>query len=81
MKPADPAGIGVPFLAFHESFSDLTALVGVMHFPSVLARLLREPGAEQPGGEGACYAHLVCPDCGAVVTEGHRSGCRPAAGS
>lgn len=34
--------IGVPFLAFHESFSDLVALVGVMHFPSVLTRLLEQ---------------------------------------
>ena len=40
---------------------------------AVLARLLRpEPEA---GGEAACYAHLVCPACGAVVTEGHAPGC------
>ena len=35
-------GIGAPFLAFHESFSDLVALIAVMHFPSVLARLLEQ---------------------------------------
>jgi hypothetical protein len=29
----------------------------------------------EEGGEAACYAHLVCPDCGAVVTEGHARGC------
>ena len=34
--------IGAPFLAFHESFSDLVALIAVMHFPSVLARLLEQ---------------------------------------
>jgi len=34
--------VGVPFLAFHESFSDLVALIGVMHFPSVLTRLLTQ---------------------------------------
>ncbi len=40
---------------------------------AVLARLLGpEPEA---GGEAACYAHLVCPACGAVVTEGHAPGC------
>jgi nicotinate-nucleotide--dimethylbenzimidazole phosphoribosyltransferase len=39
----------------------------------------------ESGGDPACYAHLVCLDCAAVVTEGHRPGCRaldgPAGGS
>jgi hypothetical protein len=35
-------GVGVPFLAFHESFSDLVAMIAVMHFPSVLTRLLEQ---------------------------------------
>jgi hypothetical protein len=34
--------ISAPFLAFHESFSDLVALIAVMHFPSVLTRLLEQ---------------------------------------
>lgn len=29
---------------------------------------------EQPG-EPACWAHLVCPECGAMISEGHRGGC------
>jgi hypothetical protein len=33
---------------------------------------------EERGGEAACYAHLVCPECGCVVTEGHRPGCSEA---
>lgn len=42
MGVPSPEAVGVPFLAFHESFSDLTALVAVMHFPSVVARLLEQ---------------------------------------
>ena len=46
----------------------LTATKDVEHSQAaVLAQLLR---AEPEGGEPACYAHLVCPECGAVVTEG-----------
>lgn len=30
---------------------------------------------EERGGEAACWAHLVCPECGAMESEGHRPGC------
>jgi hypothetical protein len=35
----------------------------------------REPAEEAEGGETACWAHLVCPECGAMTTEGHRPSC------
>jgi hypothetical protein len=30
----------------------------------------------EEGGESVCWAHLVCPDCGAISSEGHRAGCQ-----
>jgi uncharacterized protein YeaO (DUF488 family) len=63
----------------------LTATTDVDHSQAaVLAELLRQaahaadpvaPAGQAEGGEAACFAHLVCPECGAVVTEGHREGC------
>ena len=40
----EPDQISVPFLAFHESFADLVALIGVLHFGSVQTRLLEQTG-------------------------------------
>ncbi|HLI41414.1 MAG TPA: DUF488 family protein [Streptosporangiaceae bacterium] len=58
----------------------LTATRDVEHSQAaVLARLLREEAGRDEAGDAACYAHLVCPECGAVTSEGHRPGC-PAAG-
>jgi hypothetical protein len=30
------------------------------------------------GGDPVCWAHLVCPECGAIESEGHRAGCSAA---
>jgi hypothetical protein len=35
-------------------------------------------GDEEQGGEPACFANLVCPECGSVVTEGHAADCAAA---
>lgn len=37
-----------------------------------------EPATEpeyEEGGDPVCWAHLVCTECGAIVSEGHRAGC------
>jgi hypothetical protein len=48
----------------------------------VLLEMLAGPagacGGEERGGEPACFANLVCPECGWVVTEGHTAGCAAA---
>jgi hypothetical protein len=36
------------------------------------------PPAEPEGGESACFAHLVCAECGALEHEGHHDGCSAA---
>ena len=30
---------------------------------------------DEEGGDPVCWAHLVCDECGAITTEGHRAGC------
>ena len=47
---------------------------------AVLAGLLRRAPADESaeGGDAACWAHLVCPECGAITTGGHRPGCTSA---
>jgi uncharacterized protein YeaO (DUF488 family) len=71
----------------------LTATRDVGHSQAaVLAQLLRQQHPAEPaeggeagegedsaeGGGGACWAHLVCPECGAMTTEGHRPDCSSA---
>jgi len=47
--------------------ANLTPLVGKSQ-AAVLAQLLRQQpsGESAEGGEAACWAHLVCPECGAM---------------
>ena len=45
---------------------------------AVLAQVLSQDVESDQGGDAACWAYLVCPECGAIETEGHREGC-PAA--
>jgi len=42
---------------------------------AVLAQVLGQEVESDQGGEAVCWAHLVCPECGALQSEGHRPGC------
>ena len=37
---------------------------------------MSETTEPEEGGDSVCWAHLVCPDCGAITSEGHRAGCQ-----
>jgi hypothetical protein len=39
---------------------------------------MSETAAPEEGGDSVCWAHLVCANCGAITSEGHRAG-RPVA--
>lgn len=36
---------------------------------------LDDEAEETEGGDPVCWAYLVCDECGAITTEGHRAGC------
>ena len=42
---------------------------------------LDDDAEETEGGDPVCWAYLVCDECGAITTEGHRSGCSQARGT
>jgi uncharacterized protein YeaO (DUF488 family) len=66
---------GLVSLAARRPVTLLTATRDVdISQAAVLAELLRAEDDEQ-GGDPACWASLVCAECGAVVSEGHREGC------
>ncbi len=41
----------------------------------VLRRIAAEGARSDEGGEPACWAQLVCPDCGMLVSDGEHPGC------
>jgi hypothetical protein len=47
----------------------------------VLCRADEEAEEAELGGDPVCWAHLVCEECGAISSEGHRAGCSLAAAS
>jgi len=69
-------------LAARGPLTLLTATKDAQHSQAaVLAALLAAGQAEADAGDAACWANLVCPECGAVVSEGHRPGCQAGSSS
>ncbi len=52
--------------------------------PAPTERVLRlvpprgDEAEETAGGDPVCWAYLVCDECGAITSEGHRAGCSQA---
>lgn len=78
VHPLGPVRFQVEFHAASSSVSLGTAGVDGDHHersdePAVTAA--PQPAADE-GGEAACWLHLVCPECGAMLDGGpHRAGC------
>jgi hypothetical protein len=52
--------------------------------PPAQERAADERAADQEyeeGGDPVCWAHLVCPECGSITTEGHAADCGLAEGA
>lgn len=58
-----------------DQFPEQGELVTDPSRAAALPRAAAGPGEPAEGGDPACWACLVCEECGAVVSEGHRSGC------
>jgi hypothetical protein len=67
-RAADARGAGIP------GMTDVLLRV-LCRDESAGLRLMTLAAEYEQGGEPVCYAPLVCEECGAVTTEGHRAGC------
>jgi uncharacterized protein YeaO (DUF488 family) len=76
--PGPRAALGrLRTLAADGPLTLLTATRDAAHSQAaVLAELLKPTSPETETADAACWAHLVCPQCGAVVSEGHQPGCQ-----
>jgi Protein of unknown function (DUF3565) len=63
------------------SASERALRLGTSRDCPLCERESRRGGAPERGGEAACFAHLLCPQCGAVLDGGgHLEGCSLALG-
>ena len=59
--PADPA--------------DLASAPSAPSAPSAAGTAAGRDAEHEEGGDPVCWIHLVCPECGAIESGGHRPGC------
>lgn len=67
----------VAWRAADDSGATVEGMAGVLS--RVLCRADAQPAVpleeDEVGGDPVCWAHLVCDECGAITSEGHRAGC------
>jgi hypothetical protein len=72
VQPLGPASFSIDFLAIEEAErppADRGA-------PGCVRAAAGSEPVDDEGGDAACWAHLLCPDCGAAATDGyHFAGC------
>jgi tellurite resistance-related uncharacterized protein len=72
VQPIGSVSFSIDFLSVDESKSAMLSYG--RHSSDDKAAMGRHLSAE--GGDPVCWAHLLCPDCGAVLDDGsHRNGC------
>jgi tellurite resistance-related uncharacterized protein len=71
VEPLGPVRFSIDFLSVEHAPAESPAGPA-----PVGAEATRAPETDNEGGESACFAHLLCPGCGAVLGAGHLAGCR-----
>ena len=69
---AEEAGAGAVSAALSQVLCQADPVpAGQIRMVAPLAR----DDEDAAGGDPVCWAYLVCDECGAITTEGHRAGC------
>jgi tellurite methyltransferase len=73
VHPLGSVCFSIDFLSVRQARAEMSTRPA----PESAEGTIRAQGDDKAGGESACFAHLLCSDCGAVLDGGgHVAGCR-----